>query len=88
MPYNELTELTIKIRDPDYELVKLIEYIRVTAGPGHSFGVVVDPDMREHRKSFFIDGDGSFFIKDIMINGKKVKIKDEKLIENYLQKIQ
>jgi hypothetical protein len=88
MPYNELDELTIKIRDPEYQLVKLIEYIRVTAGPGHSFDIVVDPDMREHRKSFFIDGDGSFFIKEFTMNGKKVKIKDDKLLESYLQKIQ
>ena len=84
----ELDELTMKIRDPDMQLVKLIEYIRVTAGPGHSFDVVVDPDMSEYKKSFFMDGDGSFFIKDIKINSKKVKVVDDKVIENYLQKIQ
>jgi hypothetical protein len=84
----ELDELTIKIRDPEYQLIKLIEYIRVVAGPGHSFDVVVDPDMREHRKSFFMDGDGSFFIREIKMNGKKLKVKDDKIVENYLQKIQ
>lgn len=88
IPKEDLTELVIKLRDPDYQLVRLIEYIRILAGPGHSFEVVVDPDMREHRKSFGMDGDGSFFIKEIKMNGKKVVMKDDKIIEGYLKKLQ
>jgi hypothetical protein len=88
IPKEDLTELTIKLRDPDYQLVRLIEYIRILAGPGHSFEVVVDPDMREHRKSFGIDGDGVFFIKELKMNGKKVVMKDDKIIEGYLKKLQ
>ena len=84
----DLTELVIILRDPDYQLVRLIEYIGRTAAPGHSFEVVVDPNMREHRKSFGIDGDGSFYIQDIKLNGKKLKIEDGKIIEGYLKKLQ
>jgi len=65
IPKEDLTELIVRLRDPDNQLVRLIDYIGITSGPGHSFEVVVDPDMREHRKSFFIDGDGSFYIQEL-----------------------
>jgi len=84
----DLTEITIKLRDLDNQLVTLIEYIRILAGPGHSFEVVVDPDMREHRKSFFMDGDGSFLIKDVKLNGKTLVVKNDKVMEGYLKRIQ
>lgn len=51
---------TIAVRGDDGELRKLLAYIRDTAGIGHSFGVVVDPDNSDHRKHFSIDGDGAF----------------------------
>ena len=82
----ELIELTIKLRDPDYQLIRLIEYIGRVSAPGHSFEVVVDPDMRENRKSFGIDGDGSFYIDEFKMNGKKVKIENNKLVE-YLESL-
>ena len=88
IPPEELTELVIKLRDPDNQLVQLIDYIGRLAGPGHSFIVDVDPDMRENKKTFSMDGDGSFMIKDIKMNGKKVEVKDGKLIERYLEKLQ
>jgi len=88
IPKEELDELVIKLRDSEDQLVKLIDYIMHTANIGHSFEVVVDPDMREYRKTFYMDGDGSFRIQDVKMNGKKVKIKDDKLIEGYLKKIQ
>ncbi len=81
---NDFDELIIKLRDPDNQLVKMIDYIMHTANIGHSFEVVVDPDMPEHKNSFFLDGDGAFFIKEVKKNGKKVKVKDDKLIEKYL----
>ena len=84
----DLTEITIKLRDPDNQLVSLIEYIRILAGPGHSFEVVVDPDMREYKKSFFMDGDGSFNINDIKMNGKKLVVKNDKIVEGYLKGLQ
>ena len=52
--------LTVSVRGDDGGLRKLLAYIRDTAGIGHSFDVVVDPDDSEHRKRFDIDGDGAF----------------------------
>ncbi len=87
IPREDLTELTIKLRDPDNQLVKMIDYIMHTANPGHSFEVVVDPDLREYTKKFFMDGDGSFRIWSVKMNGKEVKVKDDKLIEKYLRSL-
>lgn len=84
----DLNEIKILLRDPDNQLVKMIDYIMHTANIGHSFEVVVDPDLREYKKSFYMDGDGSFFIKEVRKNNKKVKVKDDKIIEGYLRKIQ
>ena len=83
IPKKELDEIVIKLRDPDDQLVKMIEYIRGVAGIGHSFEVVVDPDMREYRKRFFMDGDGSFYIQDVKKNNMKAK-----KLEEYLRIIQ
>ena len=87
IPDDRLVEITIKVRDYEDQLVRLIDYIMHTASIGHSFDVIVDPDMSEYRKSFFMDGDGVFFIKEIKMNGKKVVIKDDKISE-YLERVQ
>jgi len=78
---NEYDEIIINLRDPDNQLVKLIDYIQRLSAPGHSFDVVVDPDMKENRESFFIDGDGPFFIKDVKMNKKKVVVKNDQIEE-------
>jgi len=83
IPREELDELVIKLRDHDDQLFKMIDYIMHTANIGHSFEVIVDPNMREYRKSFFMDGDGSFYIQDVKKNGSKMK-----KIEEYLRSIQ
>lgn len=81
--------LTVRVRDYDKQLAKMITYIRALANPGHSFVVDVDPDMRENSKKFSMDGDGSFYIKTIQINGVNIKIKDgELIVEEYLKNIQ
>jgi len=85
IPTEQLTEITVKVRDPDDQLVKMIDYIMHTANIGHSFEVVVDPDMSEHRKKFYMDGDGSFSITEVKING--IKYKTDK-IKEYLERIQ
>jgi len=74
--------IQIELRDPDNQLVKMIDYIMHTANVGHSFEVVVDPEDRETRKSFDIDGDGPFYINKVSLNSVKVQIKDDKLQEN------
>ncbi len=85
---DDFEEITVRLRDHDDQMVKMIDYIMHTANIGHSFEVVVDPDMKEYRKKFYFDGDGSFYIKEVKKNGKKVKIKDDNLIEGYLKRIQ
>jgi hypothetical protein len=92
MAYYEkpMTKIEVLVRDDEDQLVKMIEHIRLLAGPGHSFVVVVDPDAskEEGKETFSMDGDGAFFIKEVKKNGKKVNMKDGKLIEGYLKKIQ
>jgi len=85
---DQFDEITIKLRDPDDQLVKMIDYIMHIANIGHSFITVVDPELSEYTKKFSMDGDGSFFIKEVKKNGKKVNVKDDKIIESYLRKIQ
>jgi len=81
-------EIKIIVIDDENQLVKMVEYIRSTAGIGHSFEVIVDPDTKDYTKKFYFDGDGAFFIKEVKKNGKKVNIKDNKLIEGYLKSLQ
>ena len=82
MESDEFDVIQIELRDPDNQLVKMIDHIMHSANIGHSFEVVVDPDDKEYRKSFFMDGDGSFYIKKVSLNSVKVEIKDDKLQEN------
>jgi len=70
---NDRIKIELLVRDPDGVLVELLKYIGDTANPGHSFDVVVDPDSKDYRKSFGIDGDGSFHLKQIKVNGIKEK---------------
>lgn len=82
MASEEFDVIQIELRDPDNQLVKMIDHIMHAANIGHSFEVVVDPQDREYRKSFFMDGDGPFYIKKVMLNSMKVEIKDDKLQED------
>jgi hypothetical protein len=68
----EFNIVEVEVRDPDNSFVEMLKYIGDTASGGHSFEVIVDPDMREYRKSFGIDGDGSFYLKTIKVNGRKI----------------
>jgi hypothetical protein len=85
-----ITKIEITVRDHDDQLVKMIEHIRQLSSPGHSFITIVDPDAskKEGKETFSFDGDGSFFIKEIKMNDKKLKIKDGQILESYLRKIQ
>lgn len=84
----DFDEITIKLRDPDNQLILMLDHMKTIANVGHSYPVIVDPELREYTKKFFFDGDGSFFIKEIKYNKRKVKTKDGKLIEGYLKKLQ
>jgi len=85
---DEKDVITIELRDPENQLVKMIDHIMHSANIGHSFEVVVDPDMKDYRKSFFMDGDGPFHIFKVKKNNKEVKVEKDKLIEGYLKRIQ
>lgn len=68
----DTTEITVVLRDPDNSLIDFLKYLALTANPGHSFAVVVDPDRGQAdggNKSFGFDGDGIFWIESI--NGSK-----------------
>ena len=88
IPKDQLDEITVKLRDPENQLVKMIDYIRSIANIGHSFITIVDPELSEYTKKFSMDGDGSFYIQEVKKNDKKVEVKDDKIIENYLRDIQ
>ena len=76
-------ELTITLRDPDGSLIKFLKHLALTANPGHSFGVVVDPDG-DKPQTFGFDGDGAFYIESI--NGSK-EFKDAgEVTEEYSKK--
>ena len=59
------SKLVIELDDQDSQLSQFLHYVKDISGIGHSFEVVVDPDDSEHRKSFYLDGDGAFRIKNI-----------------------
>ncbi len=87
--------IEIECNDTEGSLVKLLAYIMRTGNIGHSFDIVVDPDMKEYRMNFGWDGDGADNIRSIKLNGKKVEFKDffekdkeksEKYTERYKKK--
>ena len=59
--------------DAPKELARLLAYIKSTAGVGHSFNIVVDPDDHEYNKSFGMDGDGADHITSLRLDGRKVE---------------
>lgn len=83
----QMIEIKVIVRDRDNSLVRLLDYLKI-ANSGHSFEVIVDPESKEYKKTFWIDGDGTFFIKKILKNGKEVKVENDKIIEGYLKLIQ
>ena len=68
------TKIEILVRDPEKEMTKFLQKIQRHANPGHSFIVIVDPDQGKAdggSEHFSFDGDGSFFLKEILVDGKK-----------------
>ena len=54
----------IECRDPADRIIDLLNYIKSTANIGHSFPVVV-ASKSDHKKEFYIDGDGPDYIYTI-----------------------
>ena len=70
---NGHVEIKIITNDAGAEaLVPLIAYIGDIGNVGHSFSIIVDPDMVENKKTFGWDGDGADRIDEIYVSGKKL----------------
>ena len=57
-------KLVIDVKDYEGQLKELVDYIKDVANAGHTF-VVVDSGNEDWEKSFEIDGDGAFSIKEV-----------------------
>lgn len=60
----EFDTITIKCRDREGVIKKLIEYCGEIGNVGHSFSIVVDPSS-DTEKTFGWDGDGGAYIKSV-----------------------
>lgn len=69
---DEFQKIEIEVRDPENEFIEMLQRIGGAANVGHSFYVVVDPELESESKKFSIDGDGSFYMKSIKLNGRKL----------------
>lgn len=70
---NSGTTIELNANDPDRRLANLLNYIRHNGNGGHSFTIIVDPDLRENTKRFSWDGDGGDRINEIKVNGSLLK---------------
>ena len=59
--------IILTVHDDENSIEHLLQAIQGTANSGHSFPVVLDPDDSNYRQEFYIDGDGSDYIRDITI---------------------
>ncbi len=65
---NDTEQVIVTVRKGSGKnLKKLIEYMKDIGNPGHSFGIIVDPEDGERKKNFYWDGDGSDYIESVTI---------------------
>lgn len=77
VPKKDMKEVTVLYRDGEGCLEELLLYIGKNGNTGHSFSIIVDPDGdTNERKEFYWDGDGSDYIHEIKVDGKKYTGKD------------
>jgi len=71
--YNDSFKIIItgKGYDGMHDIFDMINYIKTIGNVGHSFDIVVDPDVKENTKTFGWDGDGADYIKTIEIEDIK-----------------
>ena len=62
---DDFTIIKVQATDNDQNLQNLLEYIAKIGNAGHSFSIVVDPDVKESAKTFSWDGDGSDHIWEV-----------------------
>lgn len=80
---NQAQSVVYKVtcRDTEGTLKKLIEYIGSLGNTGHSFPIVVDPEVtaEEGKKTFHWDGDGSDRVEKVeVMKEEKPEEKEEK----------
>lgn len=81
--YNTPKTYVIKCVDSENSLLELLKYIKANGNGGHSFEIVVDPDSKDNKKSFFWDGDGPDRITEIV----RVKTWKEEELLNIMRDI-
>ena len=69
-------KIELSARDSNGQLAELLNYIRHNGNGGHSFVIIVDPDLKENTKRFSWDGDGGDRIEEIKVNGEVLKVRD------------
>lgn len=66
-------KITIEANDSEGSLYQLLSYLQELGNMGHSFSIVVDPDMSEYKRNFGWDGDGPDRISSISIKKSEGK---------------
>jgi hypothetical protein len=62
---SEYKKITIIARDSENSLVDILTHIKDAGNMGHSFDIIVDPEAKPGKKTYYWDGDGSDTIKSI-----------------------
>ena len=68
---DKYTKVSFLVRgDAVQEISDMLEYIGENGSTGHSFSIVVDPDLRDRERTFSFDGDGSDDLRDVWVDSK------------------
>ena len=62
-----MKRVVMYIKERDNTIEELLKYIKKLTDDGHGFTVDVDIDDKEYKKHFYIDGDGSDKIRDLIV---------------------
>jgi hypothetical protein len=75
VPQKDMYKYEITCRDPDGTLKDMIEHIGKLGNTGHSFSIIVDPDItkEEGKRTFEWDGDGSDYIHEVKVIQEPIK---------------
>lgn len=69
--YDGKNDVTFKVTVTESfadEFEQMLKYLKASAGTGHSFSIVADPEAKDKAGKFSMDGDGSDHIRDIQRN--------------------
>lgn len=66
--YDAKNDVTFKVTVTESfadEFEQMLTYLKKSAGTGHSFSIVADPEAKDKAGKFSMDGDGSDHIRTI-----------------------